>query len=359
MINGVNKGDNAERPPGRTSPAGREAFAKHMSIGKLRYSFIATLFMAAVFADTASMAADNTAQYPSRPITFVVPTSPGGPTDLAARLVAKHLSTAWKVPVVVENRSGAGGAIGWGHVIHSKPDGYTVLIAPSALGVRSGLDHKLPFNAVHDLAGVGLLGLMPSYLLLPSKLGITSIAQLTAYAKAQKGGVNYGSPGVGSTSNLHSAIFAHNHGFKATNIAYRGTSEALNDVVAGRLTFAILTNTSVLHLAHEGKIRVLAATSERGVSLAKGLVPNPIAVLTGDIGDDWEAAFVPAGTPDEIRSKLSKEIARIIATPEARESFAVVGAQAKSSTPEELDTMFRKYVAQAHSMGDAIGITLN
>ena len=304
---------------------------------------------------------DSASAYPARPITFAVNATPGGTADLVSRFVAKQLSLAWKVNVIVENHVGGGGVIGATHVIRSAPDGYTVLVAPSALGVRAGLDRKLPYNAVRDLAGISLLAVTPSFLVVSPSLGVTSVEQLTALAKSKQDGVIYGSAGMGSTGHLHAAMFADNYGFKGVHAPYRGSPEVVNDVVAGRLAYAFAPGANALPFSRKGteRVVVLATTSTIGLKFADGKVPNPVEVLTRDIGDDWYAAFVPAGTPDEIRTKLSAEIARIIAMPEVRKSYLEIGAEPVSNTPKELDSMFNAYVERARKIGDDIGIKLN
>jgi len=298
------------------------------------------------------------ASYPSATITFVVPATPGGTTDVVARQVAKRLSERWKSPVLVENRAGAGGVIGATHVIKSKPDGYTVLVAPSALGVRSGLDKKLPYNAVRDLAGVALMAKTPSYLVVAPDLGLNSVADLKRLALANKDGVMYASAGVGSTGHLHAAMLAGSQGFQASHVAYRGTPEAVTDTITKRVLYVFAPGPNALPLAKDGRARILATTSQGGVGFASDLPVKP-EVLTGDIGDDWYAAFVPAGTPDAVRKKLSSGIAEVLAMPDVKESLANIGAELHTSTPAELDDMFRSYVATVGKIGEQAAIKLD
>lgn len=297
--------------------------------------------------------------YPGGTITFVVPATPGGTTDVVARLVAKRLAEDWKTTVLVENRAGAGGVIGASHVIKSKPDGLTVLVAPSALGVRSGLDRKLPYDAVRDLAGVALMARTPSFLVVAPSRGLNSVAALKAFAKSKKQDVMYSSAGVGSTGHLHAAMLANVLGFEAIHVPYRGTPEAVTDAITERVLYVFAPGPNALPLARDGRAQVLATTSQDGVKFATGLSTGAPEVLTEDIGDDWFASFVPAGTPIEIRRKLSNGIAKALTSPEILRSFSSIGAESVSNTPEELDAMFSAYVAKVRKIGDKANIKLD
>ena len=294
--------------------------------------------------------------YPNGPVKLVIPASAGGTTDILARLIAKPLSDAWQVPVIVENRVGAGGVIGAKFVIDSKPDGQTVLIAPSALGVRSGIDKKLPYDSVKELAGVSLIGLTPSFLIVSNDPGVTTLQQLANRAKGSKEKIFYASAGIGSTAHLHAALFAKNYGFEAVHVAYKGTPEAVIDTIAGRVTYVFAPGPNALPLAKDGKAKILGTTSKEGQIFASTLNPMP-ELIRDDIGDDWFASFVPTGTPKIMRDKLSNEITRILKLPEIQDSFTQIGAIGRSSTPEQLDDMYSKYVAKAAKIAKEANIS--
>ncbi len=305
-----------------------------------------------------AFAKDDSASYPSGTITFIVPATPGGTTDVVARHVAKRLAERWNSPVLVENKAGAGGVIGATHVIKSKPDGHTVLVAPSALGVRSGLDKKLPYTAVRDLAGVALMAKTPSYLVVAPDLGLKTVADLKRYASSSKEEVMYASAGVGSTGHLHAAMLAGSQGFAASHVPYRGTPEAVTDTITKRVLYVFSPGPNALPMAKDGRAHILATTSQGGVGFASDLPVKP-EVLTEDIGDDWYAAFVPAGTPDAVREKLSSAIAEVLASPDVKQSFASIGAEVHTSTPKQLDDMFRAYVATVEKIGEQASIKLD
>ncbi|WP_176463983.1 Bug family tripartite tricarboxylate transporter substrate binding protein [Bordetella genomosp. 11] len=296
--------------------------------------------------------------YPNGPIRFVVPATAGGTTDVLARVVAQHITQSWGVPVIVENRAGAGGVIGASYVVGSKPDGQTVLVAPSAFGVRSALDRKLPYDPLKDLAGVGLMARSPSFLVVSTSLGVKSLEELAAYAKARPEGVSYGSAGMGSTGHLHAAQFAAVYGFTAVHVPYRGTPEAVTDVMQNRVQYAFAPGPNALPLARDGRLLVLGATSAAADKFLPGVaVVNQPGMSEFD-ADDWFGALVPGKTPLQVREKLSKEIARILALPEVRKRLNDLGAEPQSSTPQQFDEMLKHYVSTIRQLGDQMHITL-
>ncbi|ANN78126.1 hypothetical protein BAU07_14400 [Bordetella flabilis] len=296
--------------------------------------------------------------FPNGPIRFIVPATPGGTTDVLARVVAQHMTQSWGVPVMVENRAGAGGVIGASYVISTKPDGQTVLIAPSAFGVRSALDRKLPYDPLKDLAGVGLMARSPSFLVVSPALGVKSLADLAAYAKERPDGVSYGSAGMGSTGHLHAAQFAAVYGFDGVHVPYRGTPEAVTDVMQNRVQYAFAPGPNALPLARDGRLLVLGATSAAGAKFMAGVPVVRKPGMTGVDADDWFGALVPGKTPLAVREKLSAEIARILALPDVRTRLNEIGAQPESSTPEQFDAMLREYVATVRKLGDEMQIRL-
>jgi tripartite-type tricarboxylate transporter receptor subunit TctC len=308
---------------------------------------------------TPSAAQDPVYPQPGVPIRIIVPATAGGATDIIARIVGKHLESSWHTIVTVDDRSGGGGVVGASALVNSKPDGHTVLFAPSAFGVRSAIDRKLPYDPLNDFAGVGLLARAPSFLMVSPDRGITSVAQLIALGKSRPEGLQFGSAGIGSTAHLHGALFARMAGFNALHVPYRGTPEAVNEVIGGRLDYAFAPAPNVLQLAKSGKVLVLASSSPAG----KRFMPNVGTVaqsgLAGYEGEDWFAALVPAKTPRAVREKLSQELARIMALPDVRETLASAGAEPVSSTPDEMDAMLKAYVGNTRRLTDEMKITVD
>jgi len=288
-----------------------------------------------------------------------VPATAGGTTDIIARAVQRHLETALGVPVIVDNRAGAGGVIGASALLAAKPDGHTILFAPSAFGVRSALDHHLPFVAERDMAGIALLARAPSFLVVSPDLHVSSVAQLVALAKAERAGVNYGSAGVGSTAHLHGAVFAKMAGFDAQHIPQRGTPETMTEIVGGRLAYAFAPAPNVLPLAKGGRLLVLASTSAAGRKFMPDVPTLSQAGVTGYDGEDWFAALGSSRMPKAIRERLGKELVKILALPDVQATLLNAGAEPVSNTPEEMDAMLRTYISTTRKLAKDMRISID
>ena len=300
--------------------------------------------------------ADNAANYPTQPLRFVVPFSAGGGTDVIMRLIARHMTDAWKVNVIVDNRVGAGGVVGSQHVTQQKPDGRTFLAVASAFAVRAAIDRNLPYDVNKDFTGVGQMARSPSFMVVSPSHGFGSLKELIAYAKTQPKGILYGSAGVGSTAHMHAAAVAHLAKIKADHVAFRGTPEAVNDAMAGRVLYAFAPGPNAIPLARAGKLQILATTSPAGARFLPGIPSIAQAGLPGYEGDDWFGVFAPAGTPPAIRATVSKEMARILTLPEMRERLHTLGAEPVSSAPAPFEAMVRDYIVNMRKLGDEVGI---
>ena len=198
---------------------------------------------------------ETVASYPTQAVRFVVPFSAGGGTDVIMRLIARHMGEAWKVSVIVDNRVGAGGVVGSQHVTQQKPDGRTFLAVASAFAVRAAIDRNLPYDVNKDFTGVGQMARSPSFMVVSPSHGFGSLKELIAYAKKEPKGILYGSAGVGSTAHMHAAAVAHLAKIKADHVAFRGTPEAVNDAMAGRVLYAFAPGPNAIPLARAGKLR--------------------------------------------------------------------------------------------------------
>jgi tripartite-type tricarboxylate transporter receptor subunit TctC len=286
---------------------------------------------------------------------IVVPFTAGGGTDVIMRLVAQHLSDAWK-PVIVENRVGAGGVVGSKWVTEQPPDGRTFLAVASAFGVRAAIDRSVPYEVTRDFTAVGQMARSPSFLVVSPQHGFRNLQDLVAFAKKQPQGIQYASAGVGSTAHLHSAAVAHLAGIKAEHVAYRGTPEAVNDAMVGRVLYAFAPGPNAIPLAKAGKLQILATTSPAGARFHAGVPTLAEAGVPGYEGDDWFGVFAPANTPLDIRSRFAGEMQRILGMPEIRERLAALGAEPAYLGPAEFDTMVRNYLTSTRKLGDAVGI---
>jgi tripartite-type tricarboxylate transporter receptor subunit TctC len=286
---------------------------------------------------------------------IVVPFTAGGGTDVIMRLVAQHLSDVWK-PVIVENRVGAGGVVGSKWVADQPGDGKTFLAVASAFGVRAAIDRTVPYEVSRDFTTVGQMARSPSFLVVSPQHGFRNLQDLVAYAKKQPQGIQYASAGVGSTAHLHSAAVAHLAGMKAEHIPYKGTPEAVNDAMVGRVLYAFAPGPNAVPLARAGKLQILATTSPAGARFYPGVPTLAEAGVQGYEGDDWFGVFAPASTPLDIRSRLAGEMQRILAMPEIRERLAALGAEPAYLGPAEFDSMVRTYLSSTRKLGDEVGI---
>ena len=296
------------------------------------------------------------AEFPPPQIRFVVPFTAGGGTDVITRLVGQHLADAWKVTVLIDNRVGAGGVIGSQWVTQQPPDGRTFLAVASAFGVRAAIDRTVPYDVTKDFSGVGQMARSPSFMVVSTSHGFKSLKDLIAYAKSQPDGIHYASAGVGSTAHLHAAAVAHLAGIKAEHVAYRGTPEAVNDAMSGRVLYAFAPGPNAIPLAKAGKLQILVTTSPAGGRFFPGVPSLAEAGLPGYEGDDWFGVFAPAGTPLAMRERLAQEMARILELPSVRERLATLGAEPAPTGPAEFEAMVRSYLASTRKLGDEIGI---
>ena len=294
-------------------------------------------------------------EFPPSQVRIVVPFTPGGGTDVITRLVAQGLSDMWKVPVIIDNRVGAGGVIGSKWVAEQAPDGRTFLAVASAFGVRLAIDPKVPYSIEKDFVGVGQMARSPSFLVTSTQHGFKSLQDLVAHAKKQPEGIHYASAGVGSTAHMHSAAVAHLTGMKAEHVAYRGTPEAVNDAMTGRVLYCFAPGPNAIPLAKAGKLQILATTSDAGSAFMPG-VPSLEKAGVAYEGDDWFGVFAPAGTPAAIRERFARDMQKVLEMPAVKERLAGLGATPAFMGPAEWDQFARAYVVNMRKLGDAVGI---
>lgn len=296
------------------------------------------------------------ADFPPEQIRIVVPYSAGGGTDVIMRLVAKHMADAWKVNILIDNRVGAGGVVGSQHVTQQKPDGRTFLAVASAFAVRAAIDRTVPYDAVKDFSGVGQMAISPSFMVVATSHGFTSLKQLIDYAKKQPEGILYTSAGVGSTAHLHAAAVAHLAGIKAEHVPNKGTPQAVTEAMTGRVLYAFAPGPNAIPLAQAGKLQILVTTSPAGARFLPGVPSIAQAGLKGYEGDDWFGVYGPAGMPLAIREKFSTEMARVLKLDEVRERLAGLGAEPAASSPQVFEKFAADYIARARKFAEAIGM---
>jgi len=291
------------------------------------------LLAGAAATSTLSPRQAKAADYPERPIKIIVPFAPAGPTDIMARILATHLGEALSGTVVVENRPGAGGNIGIGIAAHAEPDGYTLLITSSAYVVNPGLYAKIPYDPFKDFAAIAELGTSPNVILVDPKLGVKSIADLIARAKANPNELNYASPGIGTTPHLSAELFKIMAGVNLTHVPFSGAGPAIQAVLSGttQIAFAALPPAHP-HIA-SGALKALAVTGEhRWFDLAD--VPTMIELGYKDfISDTFQGFLAPIKTPPEIIAQLAAKSVEVLKVEKTAEQLRNDGFEVIANGP--------------------------
>ena len=274
------------------------------------------------------------AEYPERPITLVVPYEAGGGNDVIARLVAAKMSTGLGKPIVVENRGGAGSTIGTRYVAKAKPDGYTILIATSALAINPSLYPDAGYDPKKDFAPVGLIATSANLVLVRASLTVHSMAELIALAKKEPGKLNFASTGTGTSTHLAAELFAAMAGVKITAIPYKGVAPAVTDLLGEHVDLMFCPSASVVGLVHQGQLRALAVTGAKRSPLFPELPTVSQAGLPGYAAELHYGIVAPAGTAPEVIAKLNSALNIALADTTVRNRLTVDGAETLAGTPE-------------------------
>ena len=293
-------------------------------------------------AASASLAAPALAQgFPSKPIRLVVPYSAGGGADTTARLIAPKLQEALGQTVVIDNKPGAGGAIGDDFVAKASPDGHTLLIGAFAHAVNPSLMAKMPFRTPDDFAPVSLLVTVPELLVVTPSFPAKTVGELVAMAKAQAGKLSYASSGNGSAQHLAAELFKMRTGTDIQHVPNQGGALAVADVAAGHVPFYFGNMSSALPQVRAGRVRALAVTSPQRSPAAPEIPTMAEAGVTGCEISEWNALLAPAGTPPATIDRLNVELVKILRQDDIKAKFADLGAQTIGSTPAELAAFLR------------------
>jgi len=303
---------------------------------------LAALAAACAAAPLAVMAQD----YPNKPITYIVPFTPGGTTDVIGRTIAQGLSSALKQPVVVDNKPGQAGGIGASQVAKAKPDGYTLLGGTiSTHAINAGLYKDLSYDPVKDFEPVTLVGFIPNALYVDASLPIKNVQELIAFLKANDKKRTFASSGSGTSTHLAGELFADIIGVKLEHIPYKGTPQAMQDVAGGNVTFMFDQLTAGMPLVKAGKLRLLAVTTAKRSPLS----PDTPTMAEAGIKDfemsSWQAVYAPKGTPKPIVDKLNGEIVKILKAPDTRQKMQdTMGIEVVASSPEELTKLMQSEI---------------
>ena len=278
--------------------------------------------------------------WPAKPVRAVVPVGAGSSTDIVHRLVLEQLATNLGQPIVVENRTGAGGTIGTAAVAKSEPDGYTLLANGSAHTIAPALYKALPYDAGRDFVPVVPIGITPSVLVVSPAKGFGTIQSLVAAAKARPGALNFSSVGIGTATHLSAERFVSSAGIDAVHVPFKGGAEAMFAVIAGQVDFFFGPVALVLPQIRDGKLRALAVNGGK----RSGTLPEVATLQEAGYADAdypiWFGLFAPARTPAAVVEKLNQETLKALQSPALREKLAGLGVDAMAMTPQE----FRQHV---------------
>jgi tripartite-type tricarboxylate transporter receptor subunit TctC len=318
-----------------------------------RHWISAVVFAAAACATTGVSLAQE--KFPVRPVRLVVPFTPGGVLDVLGRSVGHKLGEMWGQPVVIENRSGAGGALGAATVAKATPDGYTLLITAAGFISGPALQPNLPYDPVKDFSGVASLGRNVIVLVVSPSLGVKTAGDLVTLARAQPGKIIAASLGAGSGAYLNVEKFRLAAGLKIIHVGYKGQPEALLEIVAGRAHFTVIGMAPAVPLIKDGKLMPLAVAD----TARSPLLPDVPAITETPLAwrrDGSQAVMAPAGTPRAVVAKISKDIARVLAMPDIKERFSAMAFTIDYVGPEQLDRATREDVAAVKKLARDIGL---
>ncbi len=302
------------------------------------------LFISTVFFIASSGWAQD---YPKRTVHVVAPFSPGGATDVLARLVSQKLAERWGQNALVENRVGAGGNIGADYVAKSAPDGYTLLVAGTPHAISVSLYRKLPYNMATDLTPINRFATYPSAIAVHPSLPVKTVKELIALAKARPGALNFGSAGNGSPNHLAMELFKTMAKVDMVHIPYKGGSgQMVVDLIAGQVQLASIGLPPAMPFVKAGRLRVIAVTGMKRSPLLPNTPTVNEAGLPGFDVTSWYGMFAPAGLPRDLTMKLNKDIDAVLVTPEMTKKLASLGADPAPMSPEDFGLFEREEIAK-------------
>ena len=288
----------------------------------------------------------NAETFPTKPITIVVPFSPGGATDIMSRLLAERLNNRLGQTVIVENRPGAGTMIASEYVARAPADGYTLLMAASSLGIAPSLYKKVNYDPIKDFAPVSQVASVVHVLVVKPSLPVKNVAELITWLKANPSKANYGSVGAGTSTHLEAELFNSVAGVKMEHIPYKGSAPALTAMVGGQLDVMFDAYASSGPFIKDGKLRLLAVTT---AERSKSLPDTPTVAESGLPGYEampWLGLMAPAGTPPAVVNRLNTEVAEVLKESEVQAKFRSLGLDIIGSTPAEFSAFLKKDIVK-------------
>jgi tripartite-type tricarboxylate transporter receptor subunit TctC len=300
--------------------------------------FLRTLLAGAMVLAAGPLAAQS---YPSKAIRWIVPFPTSGATDILTRTIAHKLSEALGQPVIVDNKPGAGGALGSDLAAKAAPDGYTLLMATTSTHSIGPALQKLPYDAQRDFAAISIVADATNVLIVSPQLGVSSVRELIALAKSKPGQLNFSSSGAGSIVHLSGERFKSMTGTDIQHIPYKGTALAIPDIINGQIAMMFDSIVSVMPHIRSGKVKALAISSQKRSVLLPELPTMTEAGVAGYVSDTYFGVFAPAGTPQEIIARLNTELVKIVHDKDTKERLLKLGAEPVGSTAEQLASLVK------------------
>jgi len=316
----------------------------------VRFAFLVLAFLSGVV--------QGQSDYPVRPVRIVVPSPPGGGTDIVARVLAQHFSKGLGQAFFVENKPGAGNMIGIEFVARAPADGYTLLFVASTLALNSVLYKKVPYDPVKDFAPITLAATAPNVLIVNPALPARSLAEFIALAKGKPGALSYGTPGIGTSPHLSMELLKSMAGIDIVHVPYRGTAAAVTDVIGGQIAVTFANALTAKPQVDSGRVRALAVSGPKRIEALPAVPPVAEAGVPGYEAMQWYGLAAPAGTPAPVIARLNAEAVKALQSDEMKEKLALDGAQPVGSTPAEFAALIRSELAKWTRVARAAAIPL-
>jgi tripartite-type tricarboxylate transporter receptor subunit TctC len=316
-------------------------------------SFLRASVLTAVLLAAVAARADD---YPSHLIKATIPFGAGSATDVVPRLVFDRLSAELGQPIVIENRTGAGGTLGTAQVAKAAPDGYSILAHSSALAIAPAIFSNLSFDASKDLASVLMIGVSANVMIVPASRPWKTAQDFIADAKAKPGSISFGSVGIGSAVHISAEKFRLAAGVEATHVPYRGGSEVISDILGGRIDFYFCPLATALPLIREGQVRALVVSTDKRVADLPD-VPTPAEIGLKDADSAiWFGVFVPARTPAAVIDKLHAAGTKVLNEPATQDNLKKLGVAPSPMSPADMDDLVRREIASNRDVIKAAGL---
>ena len=297
-------------------------------------------------------------EFPTRALRIVVPTTPGGTLDFVARLLAQKLNESWGHGVIVDNRAGAGGIIGYEVTARATPDGDTIAMVASTFTVTASVQRKLPYDSVRDFTPITLVAFTPWVLVVHPSLPVRTVKELIALTKQRPGQINYASTGSGGATHLAAEMLKSMTGANITHVPYKGTAPAVNDVIGGQVQLAITGLTAAMAQITSGKLRLVAMTGKNRTAAFPD-VPTIGESVPGYEYNNWFGALAPHATPNAIVLQLHGNIVRALQASDVRQLLAAQSIEPATTTPAQFGDMIRQEIGKYTTLAKAIGVQVD